>query len=40
MRTRTSHTYAAAVAKQVVDAIPAFLAEAIHLREQLQQHLR
>jgi nucleotidyltransferase substrate binding protein (TIGR01987 family) len=39
MRARTSHTYAAAVAKQVVDCIPDFLAEATHLRDQLQQRL-
>jgi nucleotidyltransferase substrate binding protein (TIGR01987 family) len=39
MRARTSHTYAAAVAKQVVDCIPGFLAEATHLRDQLRQRL-
>jgi len=39
MRARTSHTYAAAIAKQVVDCIPGFLAEATHLRDQLRQRL-
>lgn len=40
MRARTSHTYAAAVAAQVAAGIPDFLAEANHLRDQLQQRLR
>jgi nucleotidyltransferase substrate binding protein (TIGR01987 family) len=39
MRARTRHTYAAAVARQVVNCIPGFLAEATHLRDQLQQRL-
>lgn len=39
MRARTSHTYAAAVAAQVVSGIPEFLAEAMHLRDQLQRRL-
>jgi nucleotidyltransferase substrate binding protein (TIGR01987 family) len=39
MRARTSHTYAAAVAKQVVNCIPDFLAEATHLFDQLRQRL-
>jgi nucleotidyltransferase substrate binding protein (TIGR01987 family) len=39
MRARTSHTYAAAIAKQVVGCIPGFLAEATHLRDQLRQRL-
>ncbi len=39
MRARTSHTYAAAVAKQVVHCIPDFLSEATHLRDQLRQRL-
>ena len=40
MRARTSHTYSAAVAQQVVAGIPDFLAEATHLLDQLQQRLR
>ena len=40
MRARTSHTYAAAVAEQVAAGIPDFLAEAMYLRDQLQQRLR
>ena len=39
MRARTSHTYAAAVAKQVVNCIPDFLSEATHLCDQLRQRL-
>jgi nucleotidyltransferase substrate binding protein (TIGR01987 family) len=39
MRAKTSHTYAAAIAKQVVECIPDFLAEALHLRDQLRQRL-
>lgn len=39
MRARTSHTYAAAVGAQVVSGIPEFLAEAMHLRDQLQRRL-
>jgi Nucleotidyltransferase substrate binding protein like len=39
MRARTSHTYAAAVAKQMVNCIPDFLAEATYLRDQLRQRL-
>ena len=40
MRARTSNTYAAAVAAQVVAGIPDFLAEAMYLLDQLQQRLR
>ena len=40
MRARTSHTYSAAVAQQVVAGIPDFLAEASYLLGQLQQRLR
>jgi hypothetical protein len=40
MRARTSHTYAAAIAAQVAAGIPEFLAEATHLRDQLQKRLR
>jgi nucleotidyltransferase substrate binding protein (TIGR01987 family) len=40
MLARTSHTYAAAVARQVVEAIPDFLAEVSFLRDQLRQRLR
>lgn len=39
MRARTSHTYAAAVAAQVVAGIPEFLAETVYLRDQLQGRL-
>jgi nucleotidyltransferase substrate binding protein (TIGR01987 family) len=39
MRARTSHTYAAVVAEQVAAGIPDFLAEAMFLRDQLQQRL-
>jgi nucleotidyltransferase substrate binding protein (TIGR01987 family) len=39
MRARTSHTYAAAIAAQVVAAIPDFLTEATHLRDQLARRL-
>ena len=39
MRTRTSHTYDATVASQVVAAIPAFLEEAEHLYAELQRRL-
>jgi len=34
MRAKTSHAYAAAVARQVVTGIPDFLAEATHLQDQ------
>jgi nucleotidyltransferase substrate binding protein (TIGR01987 family) len=37
MRARTSHTYDAKVASQVVAAIPAFLEEAEHLYAELQR---
>ncbi len=40
MRARTSHAYAEAVAAQVAAGIPDFLAEATHLRDQLQLRLR
>lgn len=39
MRARTSHTYSAAVAEEIVRDIPAFLADAVHLRDSLQQRL-
>ena len=39
MRTRTSHTYDAGVASEVVAAIPAFLAKAEHLCAELQRRL-
>jgi nucleotidyltransferase substrate binding protein (TIGR01987 family) len=39
LRARTSHTYRAETAQQVADAIPAFLAEAEYLRDQLQSRL-
>ena len=39
MRARTSHTYDARVASQVVSAIPSFLAEAEHLCAELQRRL-
>ena len=35
LRARTSHTYAAKVATEVVEGIPAFLAEAEYLRDRL-----
>ncbi len=39
MRTRTSHTYDAKAAMQVVAAIPAFLDEAEYLCAELQRRL-
>ena len=39
MRARTSHTYNAQVAAEVVAAIPAFLLEAEHFCEELQKRL-
>ena len=39
MRARTSHAYHAAIAQEVAAAIPAFLAEAEHLRDELAKHL-
>jgi nucleotidyltransferase substrate binding protein (TIGR01987 family) len=39
MRARTSHTYDARVASQVVSAIPSFLEEAEHLCAELQRRL-
>lgn len=39
MRARTSHTYSADAAAQVVAAIPAFLEEAEHLCAELQRQL-
>jgi nucleotidyltransferase substrate binding protein (TIGR01987 family) len=39
MRARTSHTYDAEVASQVVSAIPAFLRETEHLYAELQRRL-
>ena len=38
-RARTSHTYHADIARQVADGIPAFLAEAEHLRDELRKRL-
>jgi nucleotidyltransferase substrate binding protein (TIGR01987 family) len=38
-RARTSHTDRAETAKQVAEAIPAFLAEAEYLRDQLRSRL-
>jgi nucleotidyltransferase substrate binding protein (TIGR01987 family) len=40
LRARTSHTYRAETAAEVAAAIPAFLAEAEHLRDQLRARLR
>ncbi len=37
MRSKTSHTYDEDIALEVVAAIPAFLAEAKYLRDQLEQ---
>ena len=39
MRARTSHTYSATVAAEVVAGIPDFLAEATYLRDQLTSRL-
>jgi nucleotidyltransferase substrate binding protein (TIGR01987 family) len=39
MRSKTSHTYDEDVALEVVAGIPPFLAEAIHLRDQLKARL-
>ncbi|MEO8715450.1 MAG: HI0074 family nucleotidyltransferase substrate-binding subunit [Acetobacteraceae bacterium] len=39
MRAKTSHTYSASIAADVVAGIPDFLTEAIHLRDQLRQRL-
>jgi nucleotidyltransferase substrate binding protein (TIGR01987 family) len=39
MRARTSHTYDAKVAAQVVSEVPAFLQEAEHLYAELQRRL-
>jgi nucleotidyltransferase substrate binding protein (TIGR01987 family) len=39
MRSKTSHTYDEAIALEVVAAIPAFLSEAVYLRDQLQARL-
>jgi hypothetical protein len=39
MRSRTSHTYDAKVASQVVSAIPEFLEEAEHLYAELRRKL-
>lgn len=39
MRSKTSHTYAEAIALEVVAQIPAFLEEAAYLRDQLQARL-
>jgi hypothetical protein len=40
MRARTSHTYDAKVASQVVSATPEFLEEAEHLYAELRQRAR
>ena len=37
MRARTSHAYTAAIANQVVECIPDFLAEATYLRDRLRE---
>ena len=39
MRTRTSHTCSDSIAEQVAAGVPDFLAEAIYLRDKLQQRL-
>jgi nucleotidyltransferase substrate binding protein (TIGR01987 family) len=39
MRSKTSHTYDVAKALEVVAGIPAFLAEAVFLRDQLRRRL-
>jgi nucleotidyltransferase substrate binding protein (TIGR01987 family) len=38
-RARTSHTYHAQIAREVVEIIPGFLAEAEYLRDQLRKRL-
>jgi nucleotidyltransferase substrate binding protein (TIGR01987 family) len=40
MRSQTSHTYEEEIALEVVQGIPKFLAEAIHLRDQLRLRLK
>lgn len=40
MRAKTSHTYAAAMAEQVVAGIPEFLADTLYLRDPLQRRLQ
>jgi hypothetical protein len=39
LRARTSHTYRAETAQQITDAVPAFLAEAEYLSDQLRSSL-
>ena len=39
MRARTSHTYSATLAEEIVRDIPAFLADVVHLRDELQRRL-
>jgi nucleotidyltransferase substrate binding protein (TIGR01987 family) len=39
MRAKTSHTYDEAIALEVVAGIPAFLADATHLRDELRRRL-
>jgi nucleotidyltransferase substrate binding protein (TIGR01987 family) len=39
LRAQTSHTYREETAQQVAETIPAFLAEAEHLRDQLRSRL-
>ena len=39
LRSRTSHAYHADTARAVAEAIPGFLAEAEHLRDELQRRL-
>jgi nucleotidyltransferase substrate binding protein (TIGR01987 family) len=38
-RAKTSHAYHADIARQVADGVPAFLAEAEHLRDELRKRL-
>jgi nucleotidyltransferase substrate binding protein (TIGR01987 family) len=38
-RAKTSHTYHATIAREVAEAIPAFLAEAEYLRDELRKRL-
>ena len=40
MRAKTSHAYSASIAAEVVAGIPEFLAEAMHLSDQLRQRAR
>ena len=38
-RAKTTHAYHAGIAQEVAEAIPAFLAEAEHLRDELRKRL-